>query len=111
MALIPYAQETIASLAAATPLTAGTYNVSKSAPGSMTGYYRPEMATISVETAAIRATVNGTTPTTTATTGVGHLFDVGDVLTLKGYQEISQWQAINAVAGSGAALRVTYYRL
>lgn len=65
---------------------------------------------VSVETAAIRYTVDGTTPTVTAGTGLGHLGEVGDVITISGFQNIKNFRAINAVAASGATLRITFFR-
>lgn len=109
MALVPYATQRITLLTSATPLTAATYNEAVSTNAPYDTIRRPEMATITVEIGEIRCTLDGTTPTTTAAGGTGHLFSIGDVITLKGYQEIAQFQAINAVAASGATIQVTYY--
>ncbi len=65
-------------------------------------------AKVIVETAAIRASWSGQTPTTTALTGLGGLFNVGDVIELETPREIDMFRAINAVASNGATLRVIY---
>ncbi|HYE78032.1 MAG TPA: hypothetical protein VEI97_08605 [bacterium] len=64
---------------------------------------------ITVETADIRWTCDGTTPTTTATTAIGHLAQAGDDIVLTGYDNIKAFRCINAVASSGSALSVTFF--
>ncbi len=70
---------------------------------------QPQLAIVTVETAAIRFCVDGSTPTVTASGGVGMLAQVGDVIRLKGPNEIINFRAINAVASSGSAIRVAYH--
>jgi len=65
-------------------------------------------AVVSVETAAVNFTIDGTTPSVTSGINCGHLLNVGDVLTLNDINEIRNFRAINAVASSGAILKVTY---
>lgn len=65
-------------------------------------------AVITVETAGINFCVDGTTPTVTSGTYQGHLLNVGDVLTLNDISEIRKFRCINAVASSGAVVKVTY---
>jgi len=65
-------------------------------------------AVITVETAAINFCVDGTTPTITSGTYGGHMLNVGDVLTLNDISEIRKFRCINAVASSGAVVKVTY---
>lgn len=68
-------------------------------------------AFITIETAAIRWTVDGTTPVVTATSGgTGHLANAGDVITLEGEDAIKKFRCINAVASSGALVFVTLFR-
>ncbi len=113
MALVPYAHETVGTLTTAKGGTSATYNVQTKAGETRQPFdvtRRPEMAVITVETAAVRFTIDGTTPTATAGTAVGHIAYAGDVITLKGEQEIAKFLAINEVAGNGASLRLTYYR-
>ena len=59
-------------------------------------------ALITVETAAVRFRIDGTAPTAT----VGHVLEVGDVLTLRGIGEIGKFQAIRR-DGTDATLRVS----
>ena len=73
------------------------------------GEGRPvKRAVLTVETAAINFTVDGTTPTVTSGTHQGHLLDTGDVLTLNDIAEIVKFRCINAVASNGAVVKVTY---
>ena len=60
-------------------------------------------ATITVETAQIRFTLDGTTPTAT----VGHLLNPGDILTLDSAEQITQAQFIRVGATSGT-IKVSY---
>lgn len=64
-------------------------------------------AKCTVTTGAINYTVDGTTPTTTAT-GVGHTANIGDVLTIAGYDNISSFQAI-AVTSTSSTVTCTYF--
>jgi hypothetical protein len=70
---------------------------------------QPKFALITVETGAIRCCVEGSTPTTTAGTGIGMLANVGDIIKLKNTNEIRNFRAINAVASSGSAIRAVYH--
>jgi hypothetical protein len=99
---LAYAHEKITTLTASTGLTAATYDV--------LGALHPEEALITVETGAIRYTYDGTTPTTSLTSAVGHVCQANDSIQLLGYQNITRFRAINETAGSGAELRVTYSR-
>jgi hypothetical protein len=107
---VAYAHEKITDLSASVGGTSTTYNVSQSTQAPYDKTRRPEMAYITVETAAIRATFDGTVPTVTAGTALGHLFSAGDTIVIEGYENISKVRAINAVAASGAALRISYFR-
>ena len=60
-------------------------------------------ALISVETAQIRFTVDGTAPTTT----VGHILNSGDVLSLTSNEDIAAFKAIRTGTSSGT-IQVTY---
>lgn len=59
-------------------------------------------AFLTVETAPIRFTIDGTTPTST----VGHLANPGDVIELEGQDELVQFLAIRV--GASATLKATY---
>lgn len=84
--------------------TAIGFSGSKMVPGS--GLYAGKMAKevfCSLETASIRYTTDGTTPTTS----VGHLVDAGQTITLKNPNIIKNFSAIRTGASSGS-LKVTY---
>lgn len=76
--------------------------------GNFTGK-RAKFALVSVETADIRYTVDGTTPTVTAGTGAGHLATTGTYLEIRGEQNVANFKCINAVNASGANIKVTYF--
>jgi hypothetical protein len=64
-------------------------------------------AIISVETADIRFTINGTTPTVTTGTGAGHLLQTGSSFIITGESNVANFKCINAVASSGAKVKCT----
>ena len=76
--------------------------------GNFTGQ-RARSILISVETADIRFTIDGTTPTTTATYAVGHLLPVGASYEINGEQNVANFKCINAVGSSGAVVKCTYF--
>ena len=63
---------------------------------------RPDAAIITVESAAIRFTVDGTTPTAT----VGHLAEPGDVIELVDGQQVRLFSAIRQ-GGTSATIMCT----
>ncbi len=63
---------------------------------------------ISVEVADIRFTIDGTTPTTTATTAIGHLLPSAASYEIHGEQNVANFKCINAVNASGALVKCTY---
>lgn len=63
------------------------------------------LAFLSLETAQIRFTLDGTAPTTT----VGHILDSGQNLTLRSSNEIARFRAIRTGASSGV-ITVSYAR-
>ena len=63
---------------------------------------KPEAAIITVETAQIRFTVDGTTPTAS----VGHAADPGDVIELAGWDQVSNFRAIRT-GGTSATIMCT----
>jgi hypothetical protein len=99
---LAYGHETVGTLTSAKALTPAAYHPSDA--------IHPEQAFMTVETAGVMWTVDGTTPTTIATTNVGHFADAKDVIVLEGNQNIAQFRVINAVASSGAVVKVTYLR-
>jgi hypothetical protein len=58
-----------------------------------------------VETAAVNFTIDGTTPTTLATTNVGFAMNAGENTVLRGIKAISNFKCINRVASSGAIVK------
>ena len=67
-------------------------------------------ALITVETADIRFTMDGTTPVVTATGGgVGHLMVSGQSYVVRGWENIRNFRCINAVASSGAVVRCSFF--
>ncbi len=113
------AYEKITTMTSSTALSTSTYD--KSARGSGADAWdtgtkggafrllRPTKALLTVETAAVRFTTDGTVPTVTAGTGAGHIAYAGDMLELDTYDDIKTFRAINEVASNGAVLRATYY--
>ena len=67
-----------------------------------TTYLRARKAFLTLETAQIRFTLDGTT----VTSSVGHLMEVGQILTLENPDEIRNFRAIRT--GSSGTLKVTY---
>lgn len=90
---------------AATAFTASKVCVDDSAGGKVCA----KAALISVETGGIRFTLEGTTPTTTASTSVGHLMASGDSYVVRGYGNIQRFKCIQAVTETGGVVKVTYF--
>ncbi len=105
--------ESITTMTAATGLTSTKYNkLITTNSGDDLGnaiIRRAREALVTVEVDDIKWTVDGTTPTTTAVSGVGHHSVAGDNITLQGSQAISNFRAINETNANGAILRVTYF--
>jgi len=66
-------------------------------------------ALVSCETAAARFTQDGTTPTTLATTAIGHQLSVGGAIMVIGFEACKNFKAINDAASNGAVLHLTYF--
>lgn len=84
--------EALAITTTATSLTAATYAAAQE-------------AIITIASNAIRWRSDGTAPTS----AVGHVAAAGDILLIKGGQDISKFQAISQT-GAQANLSVTYYK-
>ena len=93
-----------------TTATAVGFTSAKIAPttGSYVGK-KARAALISIETAPIRFTLDGTTPTVTAGTAAGHIMYPGDSFVALGENNIENFRAINEVAASGAVVKCTYF--
>lgn len=77
-----------------------------------TGNYagkKAKAALISVETADIRFTLDGTTPTVSAGTGAIHLLASEGEYEISGEANVKNFKCINAVASSGAVVKATYF--
>lgn len=89
-----YESKTVDNTAGGVSLTSGTYGTNR-------------YAFITVETAPIRFTVDGTAP---VAGGPGHLVYPGDTIKLESNEDIAQFKAIRETSTSGV-LRVTYSEL
>ena len=81
--------------------TAGGLTAAKIRPGSGAQVH---FAQITVETAQLRYTVEGTT----ATTSIGHIGDIGDVIEVWGGSDMDNFSAIRT-GSTSASLQVTYF--
>ena len=68
-----------------------------------------QAALITVETAAIRFTMDGTTPVVTGVSEAGHKMDVGQSFVIRGYKSITQFKCINETASNGAKVFCSFY--
>jgi hypothetical protein len=108
------AHEKVTDLSSSAGFSAASYALttdvnSSSATTKVDTRPKAEEVIVTVETADIRWTIDGTTPVVTATSnGTGHIASAGDVLTITGYDNIRRFRAINAVAASGAMLKATF---
>ena len=90
--------------------TATGFTTTKVTLDTYQGKRNAKAVLISVEAAAVRFTLDGTTPVVTATSnGTGHLLNSGDSYVIRGYGNIQRFQCINAVDSSGALVFVTYF--
>lgn len=89
---VPFAHESVTVAAAATELTAGTYEDAIHAE-------------LTLETAQIRIWVDGTDPTTSE----GHIVDINDVIVLDSSAKIIGFKAIRTGGVSGV-LKASYFR-
>lgn len=70
---------------------------------------QPKAALISVETATLTFTVDGTTPTIAAESNHGHQLTAESSYVLDNITSIRNFRCINTVASSGSVLKVTYF--
>ena len=66
-------------------------------------------ALITVESATLNFTTDGTTPTLTAGTNYGHQMTSGQSTVIRGWNNIRNFRAINAANGSGAILKYSMF--
>jgi hypothetical protein len=98
--------ETLSSITAATGFTLSKLNTT--AIEGLKGL-RCRAVLITVETASIVFTEDGTTPTTTTLGGTGHLLIPGEAKIITGQGNVKNFLCINAAAGSGATVHCTFY--
>jgi hypothetical protein len=89
-----YESKTVDATAGGVSLTSGTYSTRR-------------YALITVETAPVRFTVDGTAPVAATT---GHLVNPGDIIKLDSNEDITAFRAIRETSTSGV-LKVTYSEL
>lgn len=80
-----------------------------SAPLPLRVHGQAKTVLISCEVAAVNYTLNGSPPTATAGTNLGHKIAVGEWLSIEDGMNIRGFQAINAVNASGAVLKYTLF--
>ena len=93
--------ELISSTTAAIGFTATTYE-------PITGVYAGMQAKkmlVRTEVAPINFTLNGTTPTTAATTNKGMTMNTGEAMIITGINAIRKFKCINYTASSGATVK------
>jgi hypothetical protein len=70
---------------------------------------QPKSALISVETATLTFTIDGTTPTIAAESNHGHQLTAESSYVLDNITSIRNFRCINTAASSGSVLKVTYF--
>jgi hypothetical protein len=96
--------ETLSTLTTAKGFTAAKYQPTS---GDFIGK-RARMVIISCETGDVRFTFDGTTPTTLALGGDGHLLMIGASYEIRGEQNVANFKCINDVNANGATLHATF---
>lgn len=66
-------------------------------------------AYITVEDQAIHFTVDGTTPTQTGGTDVGHVLAAGNSISIFGYNNIANFKCIDQTSGNVSKVKVTLF--
>jgi hypothetical protein len=72
-------------------------------------YQSAQSALITVEDNAINFTEDGTTPTQTGGTNVGHQMAAGSSYKVRGAANVANFRCIDRTAGSAAKVKATYY--
>lgn len=83
--------------------------VAAQAPITILTHGKPKSSLITVETASINFTLDGTTPTATAGTNYGHTVSAGQNFTITGWNNIRNFKCINAVASNGAIVKYSLF--
>jgi hypothetical protein len=79
------------------------------APIEMISYAPPKTMLITVETASVNITMDGTIPTATAGTNLGHTIASGQSMIIYGIDNIRKFKSINSVDSSGSIIKFTLY--
>ena len=85
--------------------TSGGTVVTAQAPIPVLSYDKPRAALITVETAEINFTLDGTNPTLSAGTNYGCKLYSGQSYVVSGWHNIRRFRFINSVAGNGAVVK------
>jgi hypothetical protein len=72
---------------------------------SLLAYQQPKAALITVETASINFTLNGSVPTVTAGTNFGLTMTAGQSYVIRGAVNVRKFACINSIAASGAIMK------
>jgi hypothetical protein len=99
--------ESFSSISAITQLSKSKWEPISTNDPLMKGL-QAKAALITVETANINFTLDGTSPTVTSGTNVGHTLVAGDSILIKGAVNIAAFKMIDN-AGSTAVVKVTYF--
>lgn len=70
---------------------------------------QPKSLLITVQTDSVNVCFDGTTPTATAGTNLGHQLTAGQSILVTGVQSIRNFKAINAVNGNNAIVKYSLY--
>lgn len=70
---------------------------------------RVKAALVTVEGGSINFTMDGTTPTTTASTNLGHTLVSNDSILITDWENVKNFQWINSVASSGVIVKITTF--
>ena len=70
---------------------------------------RAKAALITIESGSINFTMDGTTPTTTATTNIGHTLVSNDSILVTDWENVKRFQWINSVSSSGVIVKITTF--
>ena len=93
--------ELVSTTTAAIGFSASTYCPTSCAYAGMMA----KKMLIRCEVAQVNFTLNGTTPTTAATTNKGMTMNVGEAMIITGYSAIANFKCINYVGSSGATVK------
>ena len=97
--------DTFTSITAATSFTAA--KISPSADAGTVGN-KCRAVLITVESGSINFTIDGTTPTATAGTNIGHTLNAGDSMVISSFENVKRFLMINSEDSNGVVVKATY---